>query len=145
MVMIMTMVVMFVMRVVFRRANKVHRPIAGIVFVTVLAPVLGVPGRYVQVNRCQPHRLRLDQHGLCVHHRRPGLIAKLNLTIHPRGYFAGKDDVEIQIAGGANTAARKQRGKYRSYERQTHLDSPGFESDASLLGWPSPLKIETRR
>ena len=121
-VVIMTMVVMFVVRLVFGRAHKVHRPIAGIVFATVLAPILRVSGRHVQINGCQLHRLRLDHHGLRVHHRRPGFIAQLDLTVHTRGDFAGKHDVETQIAGGANTATREQHGKHRSYERQTQID-----------------------
>ena len=132
-VVIVTMMAMLVIRLVFGGAHKVHRPIAGIVFATVLAPILRVSGRHVQINGCQLHRLRLDHHGLRVHHRRPGFIAQLDLTVHTRGDFAGKHDVDTQIAGGANTATRKQHGKHRSYER-----------DASLHGVPPPLKIATR-
>jgi len=52
---------------VFLRSHKVHRPIAGVVFLAMLAPIFGVPRRHMQVNgrRCNPlrhnqHRLRIN-------------------------------------------------------------------------------------
>jgi hypothetical protein len=38
---------MIVTRSIFRRSNEIDRPITGMVFMTVLAPVLRVSGRYV--------------------------------------------------------------------------------------------------
>src|SRR5579872_7413861 len=54
-------------RLIFRRPHEIDRPIAGMVFVTVLTPVPGMSGRHVQVNRlrgCNAHRDRLDHHRL---------------------------------------------------------------------------------
>src|SRR5215472_15855469 len=38
-------------RLVFLRSHEIHRPVAGVVLVAVLAPVLGMSRGYVQVDR----------------------------------------------------------------------------------------------
>src|SRR5205807_8712286 len=47
-------------RLILGGPHEIHRPVAGVVLVTVLAPVLGVTGRHVQVDRLHQHRLGHD-------------------------------------------------------------------------------------
>src|SRR5256885_13105671 len=42
---------------VLRGAHEIHRPVAGVVLVAVLAPVLGMARRHVQIDRLHRHRL----------------------------------------------------------------------------------------
>src|SRR5256885_15430965 len=49
---------------VLRGAHEIHRPVAGVVLVAVLAPVLRVTRRHVQIDRLHRHRLS--------HHHRHG-------------------------------------------------------------------------
>jgi hypothetical protein len=72
--------------VVFSRPNEIHGPITGVVLSAVLAPIFGVPRRYVQVDGRQRSYLRLDQHRLRIHQRWRTFIADLNLTV-----YSGRD------------------------------------------------------
>src|SRR5256714_8923280 len=49
---------------VLRGAHEIHWPVAGVVLVAVLAPVLGMARRHVQIDRLHRHRLS--------HHHRHG-------------------------------------------------------------------------
>jgi hypothetical protein len=72
---------------VFCRSNEVHGPIAGVVFIAVLAPVPRVPGGHVQVDGRRRGRLALDQHRPRIHEGRSPVIAKLNLTVYAGRHF----------------------------------------------------------
>jgi hypothetical protein len=69
-------------RLVFRRSNEVHGPIAGVVFTAVLAPVPRVTRGHVQVDGRRRLRLRFDQHWPRIHEGRRPVIAKLNLAVY---------------------------------------------------------------
>jgi hypothetical protein len=74
-------------RLVFRRSNEVHGPIAGVVLTAVLAPVPRVSRGHVQVDGRRRLRLGHDQHRLRVHEGRGPIIAKLNLTVYTGRHF----------------------------------------------------------
>src|SRR4029077_1265119 len=81
--------VAMVARLGLGRLHEVHRPVAGMVLVTVLAPMLLVSRRYMQINRLRRwrtdhHRYRLHHHWLGVHHRWRRSVADHDLTIHAR-------------------------------------------------------------
>jgi hypothetical protein len=77
-------IVVLVFRFVFRRSHEVHRPIAGVVFAAVLAPISRVIRRNVQVHGRRRSRLRFDQHRLGIDHRRRTIVADLHLAVHAR-------------------------------------------------------------
>jgi len=70
---------------VFPRSHKVHRPIAGVVFLAMLAPILGVSRRHMQVHGGRWNALRHNQHRLRINERRRRFVAKLNLTVYAGG------------------------------------------------------------
>src|SRR5258708_4196321 len=77
-------IVTLILRIVFPRSYEVHRPIAGIVFMTMPAPIFCVTRRDVQIDGRWGCVLRLDQHGLFVDDRRWTLGARIYLTIQTR-------------------------------------------------------------
>src|SRR5262249_6185480 len=82
--------------VVFRRSYEVHRSIAGVILVTVLAPVLRMARRNVQIDRLRlryahHHRCGLDHHRPSVDHRRGWPVTDHHLAIHTGNHLAGDD------------------------------------------------------
>jgi len=69
----------FVARLIFRGPDEVHRPVAGMIFMAVLTPVMSVLRRNVQINGRRRNRVRyrLDRHRLSVQHRWRPFIAQL--------------------------------------------------------------------
>jgi hypothetical protein len=108
MVMIAVAVAVYITWFVFPRTDKIHRPIAGVVFLAMLAPILCVPGRHMQVHGRRWHSLRHDQRRLRVNERRRAFVAKLNLAVHARRDLARQNDVNIQVACLANPGTREQ-------------------------------------
>jgi Na+/H+ antiporter NhaA len=88
MVMVMAMVVIavvgYIAWIVFPRSHEVHGPIAGVVFLAMLAPILGVSRRHVQVHGRRRISLRHYQHRLCIDERRGPFTADLNLAVDAR-------------------------------------------------------------
>ena len=89
MVMVMVMVVIvamvgYIAWFVFLRSHEVHRPVAGVVFVAMLAPIFGVSWRHVQVHRRRWISLRHNQHRLRIDERRRPFAANLNLAVYAR-------------------------------------------------------------
>jgi hypothetical protein len=79
---LMILIVTLIFRVVFPRFHEVHRPIASVVFLAVLAPIFCMTRRDVQIDGRRRYELRLDQHGLCVDESRWTLVADTDLTIY---------------------------------------------------------------
>src|SRR5205085_11407701 len=72
-------------RLILGGPHEIHRPVAGVVLVTVLAPVLGVTGRHVQVDRLHQHRLghddRRGEHWLGVDDRWRRAVTEHHLAV----------------------------------------------------------------
>jgi hypothetical protein len=94
----MILIVALILRIVFPRSYEVHRPIAGIVFMAMPAPIFCVTRGDVQINRRWGCVLRLDQHGLCVDDRRRTLVADIDLTIHAGDDLPRQHDAEVHSA-----------------------------------------------
>ncbi|MEO7208031.1 MAG: hypothetical protein ABI145_14905 [Steroidobacteraceae bacterium] len=101
-------IVTLVLWIVFLRSHEVHRPIAGIVFMTVLAPILCVPWRNVQIDRRWRSVLRLDYYGLSVYDWWRSVIPDINLTIDSRDYLPRQHDAHVQRVCMTGTDAGKQ-------------------------------------
>jgi hypothetical protein len=69
---------------VFLRSHKIHRPIAGVVFPAMLAPIFGVSWGHMQVHGRRWNSLRHNQHRLRIDERRRPFAAQLNLTVYAR-------------------------------------------------------------
>ena len=106
-VMLVVIIAADVSRFIFFRSNEIHRPIAGIVFPAVLAPIFCVARRHVQVNGRRRRCLRLDQHRLCIDERRGTFIADLNLTVDTRRDFTRQHQVNVQVARRTGTGSRQ--------------------------------------
>src|SRR5437879_11173298 len=80
-------------RLVLRGAHEIHRPVAGVVLVAVLAPVLGMARRHVQIDRLHRHRLshhhRHRDERLRVDERRWRPVTQYHPPVHARSDFAG--------------------------------------------------------
>jgi len=81
---VMLMIAGYIAWFVFLRSHKIHRPIAGVVFLAMFAPIFGVSGRHMQVHGRRWISLRHNQHGLRINERRRPLAAQLNLTVNAR-------------------------------------------------------------
>src|SRR5882762_2943035 len=85
-------------RLVLRGAHEIHRPVAGVVLVAVLAPVLRMTRRHVQIDRL--HRYRLSHHHrhgdyrLRVDDPRWRPVSQHHPAIHPRNDFAGDGRID---------------------------------------------------
>src|SRR5256885_9262489 len=90
---------------VLRGAHEIHRPVAGVVLVAVLAPVLGMARRHVQIDRLHRHRLS--------HHHRHG---EDRLRVDERRWRAGNQYHPPLHAPGALTRDGRDR-------ESTRLDS----------------------
>jgi hypothetical protein len=91
-------IVALIFRCIFRRSYEVHGPIAGVVFMTVLAPISRVIRRNVQVHWRRGSCLRLDQHRLRIDDRRRTIVADLHLAVHARHDLARQHDADVQVA-----------------------------------------------
>jgi hypothetical protein len=105
----MSLIVALILRIVFARSYEVHRPIAGIVFMAMPAPIFCVTRRDVQIDGRRGCVLRLDQHGLCVDDRRRALVADIDLAIHAGDDLAGQHDAEVHSARMTCTDAGAQQ------------------------------------
>src|SRR5437879_13682318 len=80
-------------RLVLRGAHEIHRPVAGVLLVAVLAPVLRVTRRHVQIDRLHPHRLthhhRHADYQLRSDDRRWRAVCEHHLARPPRSDFDG--------------------------------------------------------
>jgi hypothetical protein len=94
----MILVVTLILGIVFLRSYEVHRAIAGIIFMTVLAPISGVVRRDVQIDGRRRSILRLNHHGLCVDDRGPRVRADIDLTIHAGDDLPRQHDADIHSA-----------------------------------------------
>jgi hypothetical protein len=120
-----------VARFVFFRSNEIDRPIAGMILMTVLAPVSRVSRWYMQVHGRQWRRLRLDDHRLRIHdRRRRRTISQLNLTIDTRCNLPRDNDIDAQIPGAADTAARDQHRDQYTDRSNVH---PGILIQLKLI------------
>ena len=94
----MILIVTLIFGIVFSRSHEVYRPIAGIVLLTVLAPIPCVIRRDVQIDGRRRGVLWLDHHWLCVDDRRRTSVADIDLTIHPGDDLPGQHDADVQSA-----------------------------------------------
>jgi hypothetical protein len=92
---LMILIVTLIFRIVFPRSHEVHRPITGVVFMAVLAPIFCMIRRDVQIDGRRRCALRLDQHGLCIDDRRRTLVADIDLTIYARDDLTGQHDTDV--------------------------------------------------
>jgi uncharacterized membrane protein YqjE len=83
---------------VFLRSHKVYRPIAGVVFTAVLAPISCVTRRNMKVQGRRRNRLRFDHHRLGVDDRRRTIVADLHLAVYARRHLARQHDADAQVA-----------------------------------------------
>ena len=104
-------IVTLIFGVVLLRSNEIHRPIAGVVFMAVDAPIFCVPRRYVQINGWRSHGLRLDQHGLCVDHLRRRCAPNVYLTVQAGRHFTRQKHMDVQAArvADANTGENDRK------------------------------------
>jgi uncharacterized membrane protein YqjE len=79
---LMLLIVTLILGLIFARFYEVHRAVAGIVLMTVLAPIFGVIRRDVQINGRRRSALLLDHDRLCVNDRRWAGVTDIDLTIH---------------------------------------------------------------
>ena len=120
-VIFMPAVALFVAGIVFLRSDEIDRPIAGVIFMAVFAPVFRMPRRYVQIDYRRRGCLTLDDHGLRIDKRRRTLIADTHLTVNARNNLPGEYDVYIQSVSLANSdCCQQQSGKRDS----AHTHSP---------------------
>jgi hypothetical protein len=126
-VMVTTVVVIpaFVARLIFRGPDEVHRPVAGMIFMAVLTPVMSVLRRNVEINGRRRNRVRyrLDRHRLSVQHRWRRFIAQLHLAVDSRRNLSGQNDIEVQFAGATDACARNDQSQKRSQEQRIHFDA----------------------
>jgi hypothetical protein len=96
---LMLLIVTLILGLVFLRFYEVHRAVAGIVLMTVPAPIFGVIRRDVQINGRRRSVLRLDHDRLRVHDRWWSSVADIDLTIHAGNNLARQHDADIHSAG----------------------------------------------
>ena len=118
------------------RSDKVHRPVAGMIPMAVLAPFFRMSRRYMHVKRGNGNRLRLpdDNHRLRIHKRRRR-IANVHTAIYPRCDLSGKADVDIDVPPGMSKCGdlREQYSSNNLGKRMTHGDSFfGFDNPPGL-------------
>lgn len=67
-------------------AHEVDRLAAGIIFAAVLFPILGMTGRYVQIDRFldDMNRRRPDHDGLSINHLRPRCVPDVKAAVKAR-------------------------------------------------------------
>src|ERR1035441_4446397 len=94
----MILIVTLILGVVFLRSHEVHRPIAGIILMTVLAPISCVTWRDVQIDGRRRSVLRLHPQGLCVDDRRRAVVSAIDLTIHAGDDLPGQHDADVHSA-----------------------------------------------
>jgi hypothetical protein len=105
-------IVVLVFRLVFLGSHEVHGPIAGVVFMAVLAPISRMTGRNVQVYRRRRSCHRFDQHRLGIDDGRRTIVAELHLTVHARRHLARQHDAKVQIA----SVSAADAGDHDGYE-----------------------------
>src|SRR5690349_11402764 len=103
-----------VARLIFSRLHEINRSLARMVFVAVLAPILGVTRRYVQIDGldwrgANHHRRGLRDHRLRVHHWRRRGIADRDLTVDSRHYRPTDGGVEADILGLCQRHDRREQ------------------------------------
>jgi hypothetical protein len=114
---IMPVIAASVVRLVFCRSYEVHRPIAGVVLSAMLAPILCMARRHVQVDGRWRGCLRLDQHRLRIDHGRRRGVADLNLTIHTGRHLPRQHHIDAQISSAAYARSGKRDCRYRPHEQ----------------------------
>jgi hypothetical protein len=89
------LIVTLILGLIFPRSHEVHRPAAGIILMTMLAPISCVIGRDMQIDGRRRSVLRLDHHGLCVDDRRRTAVTDIDLTIHAGDDLPGQHDADV--------------------------------------------------
>jgi hypothetical protein len=110
-------VIASVIRLVFCRSYEVHRPIAGVVLSTMLAPILRMARRHVQVDGRRRGCLLLDQHRLRIDHGRRRGVADLNLAIDAGRHVSRQNDIDAQIPSAAYASTGERDCRYRPHEQ----------------------------
>jgi hypothetical protein len=105
---------------IFRRvlpgAHEVNGPIARMVLVAMLPPLMRMLGRNMQIQRLDGNTRgsRLDDHRLGINHWWRSATAQIHATVNTRGDFPPDGDADIQIAGVRERTKRAVRqGKQR--------------------------------
>src|SRR5690242_9817337 len=93
------LIVMPVARLVLGRLYEVHRSATRSVLVTMLAPILCVPRRHVQIDGFDDYTRRrpLDDHRSRIHERRRRPIRKVHTTVNAWDDFASDGDSNADI------------------------------------------------
>lgn len=124
--------------------HKVDPFAAGIVFVAVLAPVLGVARRYAQIDRWAAHRHPLDDSRLTIDHLWRRIAADIEPAIEA-GFADTDRDANVGSKGGGGDDGN---GHYCCGDQQTfHIEHPvvglltftGSIRLALLIAIPAPL------
>src|SRR5438046_4783191 len=119
---------------VLRGAHEIHRSVAGVVLVAVLAPVLGMARRDVQIDRLHRHRLS-HHHGhrddrLRVDERRWRAVTQYHLPVHARSHFAGDARVVTYTLRDGQGHGRRP-GQARLQHETDPSQSHSFTADSS--------------
>src|SRR6202035_417088 len=114
---------------VLRGSHEIHRSVAGIVLVTMLAPVLGMTRRHVQIERLHRHRLSHHRrHGddrLRVHERRWRPVTQHHVAIHTGNDLAGDGRIDTHILRLGQGHDRRQGQRRLQHEtNRSHKLSP---------------------
>src|SRR6266550_6061038 len=115
---------------VLRGSHEIHRPVAGVVLVAVLTPVLGMARRHVQIERLQRHRLghhhRHRDDRLRVHQRRWRPVTQHYPAIHTGNDLTGDRRIDTHILRTRQGHDRHQGESRLQYERdRSHKYSSG--------------------
>jgi hypothetical protein len=113
-IMLMVVIAPYVARLVFLRSDEIHRPVAGIIFTAVLAPVSCMLRRHVQIHRRWRGFPSLDDCRLRVHQRRRTLISNMHLSVNARSDFPRQYDVYIQAVCPADSDRCEQSSDNRN-------------------------------
>src|SRR5882757_3373640 len=101
---------------VFRGSHKIYGPIARMIFVTVLTPVLRVSRRHMQVDRLDAHSSRrlLDDNRLRVDQLRRGSVGQIHSAVDTGRDLPRYRQADIQVAGSRQGGRQAERsGKQR--------------------------------
>src|SRR5215469_9022700 len=134
---------------IFGGPHEIHRPVAGVVLVTVLAPVLRMSRRHVQVDRLNrrstvDHWCRLNHDRLCVHDWRWRLIAEHHLAIHSRHDLAANSRVDADILRARGRHCRPDCQHRQGHQRdRSHIHTSQLTVHHGPVNYANPCESMT--
>jgi hypothetical protein len=100
-VLVLAFTLALVARLVFPGPDEVNRPVARVVLMAMRAPVLGMAGWNVQVDRFHHHVSRrwFDNYRLRIDHSRRRPVGEVHAAINPGQNFATDRHADIHVSG----------------------------------------------